>query len=103
MAGEAGHPLLPPEETIGIVPFFRVVEIQAALPPRRRSSLGNGTVNTLQNRRRAAHAEVRQDARQQKGRSAVGALDIRLRPRVDLPRYELTKDDLRFVGNDVGD
>lgn len=87
----------PPEESVGIVPFLRLVEIQSVEPALPRFPPAHGRTESCQNRGGTTHAEVPQQAGNQERSAPMGSPQVGLWDRFKKPGRHLAEDDLPAI------
>src|SRR5262249_54920668 len=89
---------LPAEEAVGVVPFFRHVEVQAVEPPGPGAPFPNPKAETVQDRRGPRDSHVRRQAGDETGGAAEGPFEVQLLVVGKLPGNELAENDVGVLG-----
>lgn len=95
----------PAEETIRVVPFLGQVEIDAVEPTRFGLDI-NRTADVVDQGRGDIGAHIPEQPADQERKPSGGAFEVHLLVAVELPRYQLTEDDIvlfRFRYDSVAD
>src|SRR2546421_12947676 len=86
---------LPTKKAVGIIPFLRLIEVEAVEPTLLRSCDLERTIEALQQRCRAGDSHVATQPIDQNGAATKGSPQIGLSTARKLPRRHLDEDDVR--------
>src|SRR5438045_1015090 len=86
---------LPSEESVGIIPLFRYVQIESVQPPL--LCAAHGTAEVAEERCRRSDPQVRHKAGEESGGTSEGPLEVHLFLGVELPGYQLAEDDIGIL------